>query len=163
MVPMDQIISTLPMLDDTKLRELKIRINVLLGLGGGVVDDQTMGDSQDISEEVMLVKTISTVLHKINGTPVVLFSKGGPIRIALRKQMPELMKFFHTVDDRYRSSFVEMAVTLLIENIHKHQKIPLTPIVVVRQLSRIPAILDVAFPGYAGAGLLGMIIRAKRR
>jgi hypothetical protein len=163
MVSLDEIFKTIPVLSETELRDLRQRVNVLLSLSGGAATDPGgpgQDDSTDHTDEALVLRVIGTTLEQINGTPIVHYPKNAPIRVALRQRLPDLMKYLKQIDERNRFGFLEMALGMLAGNIHERQEIPLTPIVMVQQLPRLPAIVDSHFPGYFNAGILNKVIRA---
>lgn len=57
---------------------------------------------------------------------------------------------------------LRLGVKLLTHNIAA-QGIPVTHAVVMRQLHRLPAVVQAAFPGYAQLGVLGIVVREVER
>ena len=163
MVPLNEIFNTLPLLTEMELKDLKRRINVLLSLGGAAnnLADEASDSSTDHTQETLVLRLIGTVLERINGTPIVHYPKNAPIRVALRERLPSLMKYFESpdIDEQNRLGFMELALWLLAMNVEQ-QPIPLTPMVLVQQLSRLPAVVDMHFPGYYRSGILNKIIHA---
>lgn len=55
-------------------------------------------------------------------------------------------------------ALLRLGIRMLAKNIEELQ-IPLTHATLMRQLERLPAVVNRGFPGYAQAGLLGMVVR----
>ena len=55
-------------------------------------------------------------------------------------------------------ALLRLGVRMLVKNIDA-LGIPVTHAVVMRQLGRLPAVVNAGFPGYAQAGLLGLVVR----
>lgn len=53
---------------------------------------------------------------------------------------------------------IRLAVNLLIEDLH-FMSVAVSPGTLMRSVERVPAVLDRAFPGYAAAGLLHLVVR----
>lgn len=60
----------------------------------------------------------------------------------------------------HQQKLLAMAVELLYQDLTQ-QQLPATAITIVRQIHRVPAILDVHFPGYMRNGFLKLIIRSE--
>lgn len=71
-----------------------------------------------------------------------------------RTAMPEGKRVDHL-------SILRLGVRMLVKNIEA-QGIPITHAIVMRQLIRLPAVVDHGFPGWARNGFLGVIVRSKR-
>lgn len=56
-------------------------------------------------------------------------------------------------------AILRLGMRMLVDNIES-QNIPITHAVVMRQLDRIPAVVDHGFPGYNANGFLGLLVRS---
>ena len=157
-----EIVRSLPELNPAELHQLRNRISALLSIGGSQVSQVSTNDSTDYTQEDLVLRIVCTVVGRVVGATLKpeMVPKNAPLRIALREHLPDLMRYLEKIDERNRPAFLEMAVQFLVENV-REMGLPLTPTVVIRQIHRLPAVVDVMFPKYYEAGLLNMIIRAK--
>lgn len=56
-------------------------------------------------------------------------------------------------------AILRLGMRMLVDNIES-QNIPVTHAIVMRQLDRIPAVVDYGFPGYNANGFLGLLVRS---
>lgn len=56
-------------------------------------------------------------------------------------------------------AIIRLGLRMLVDNIES-QGIPITHAVVMRQLDRLPAVVDWGFPGYTKNGFLGLLVRS---
>jgi hypothetical protein len=167
MLTMEQIKAALPLLTNYELQEIRKQITVLLGLGGGGAkhpsnrtEDQT--SNTEYTDEDFVLRAVCTAVQRANGSSIQPHALRGSssAMASLRQHLPNLIEYIEAIDPLSRHGFLDMAMTMLVENI-KQQMLPVTPLVVIRNLRRLPALVDVAFPGYYANGLLGFVIRTK--
>lgn len=79
---------------------------------------------------------------------------------SFNEKVPELMKLIRSVTKRRVEQRVLMWISL--QKLYEHGMPPgvaMTCTVCMGRIHQLPAMLDLAFPGYAGAGLLGAVVR----
>ncbi len=168
MLTLDQILQTLPQLTQYELGEIRKQATVLMSLGGGssnkphqeVTRKPGHLNSTDYTDEDFVLQSVCRVVRLSNGSPVTppMLMKASGTMATLREHLPALIQYIDAIDPLARTGFLDLAVQMLVDNI-KQQNIPVTPVVVIRQLHRIPAVVDEAFPGYYAAGMLSLIYR----
>src|ERR1700733_13261099 len=149
-----EIVRSLPELNPAELHQLRNRISALLSIGGSQVSQVSTNDSTDYTQEDLVLRIVWTGVGRVVGATLKpeMVPKNAPLRIALREHLPDLMRYLEKIDERNRPAFLEMAVQFLVENV-REMGLPLTPTVVIRQIHRLPAVVDVMFPKYYEAGL----------
>jgi hypothetical protein len=79
---------------------------------------------------------------------------------AFREKMPPLFRFLrqNSVNQTEMRGLLHLGVSLLVEDM-KRLTMPIAGRMVLAHIHRLPEVVNLAFPGYAESGLLGMIIR----
>lgn len=149
MASFEDIVTTLPTLTEPQLKELQIRIKVLTKLGGSTSEVEVSDWHLQVLVDTLIGRGISSSGFNIK-----------QLRVGFRNQLEGLKPYLQSVSPARADQMVfwSICLELLLDNL-RGMNIPISPRVVVSHLSRIPAIMDVHFPGYARAGLLSMIIK----
>lgn len=168
MITLDQIKAALPLLTNYELGEIRQQITVLMSLGGGAAKPPSNQDRQgppgqqpsstDHTDEDFVLQSVCRVVRLSNGSPVQpqMLKRASGTMATLREHLPDLIQYLDVISPAARPGFLDMAVQLLMDEIKKWN-VPVTPVTVIRQLHRLPACVDEAFPGYYRAGMLGGI------
>lgn len=88
----------------------------------------------------------------------------GPDAAGLRDKAPAVSAFLRgaAADKVARAALLDLGLELLYKNL-AGRGYPASARTLVRQIHRLPAVVDAAFPGYARAGLLGMVLAVEGR
>lgn len=120
----------------------------------------TSGDRSAASEsdESWVLDAVAQELEK-RGMPV-MRNRRPRTMTALRAALSDLMKFLAQAHPRRAGQrmVLDLGIGLLYDNLIE-LGVPPTASVMLAQIHRVPALIDRAFPGYAGAGLLRMLVR----
>jgi len=149
---LDDIVNHLPQLTRHELQQLKQWCQKLLA---GTPSDDIVAD------ENLVLSLICDCLR--NGQ--VEFISTDRLRHSqgigsFREKLPELMRFFsrHNISHTQRYGLLVIGLQLLRDNL-RAMNIPVGGNAMLNHIHRLPEMLDWQFPGYAHAGLLGIIIR----
>jgi hypothetical protein len=153
MSDLQRIIEALPHLTQTELKSVKVRIGFLLKVG-----NQT--DVETSTEELLVLDAIVSVLSSMGlEFPQVhlLKKRSNP---AFREKVGSLFKYLNhsgLVRIEIRGLLL-VGVKLLVDNM-KGGSLPISGGTIMRNIGRIPSLINQAFPLYAESGILHMIVR----
>lgn len=158
-----QIVKMLPMLERGELEKVRTRIGALLHLSPSAPDLRTEYVGYAVDKETWVLDCISHVMEG-TGYNSISFLRMSPGISEFRSKLPPLLRMLERAD---KSKTVQRAILLVGINLLQKNltqlSIPVTGRTIMRHVHRIPAVLDVAFPGYVKAGLLGLIITRGNR
>lgn len=140
----------------------------LASLGGGgndntpIVQPITLHGKAEPWGEVLLDCIIEVTTETV-GYPISKETlRGMTAYQSFRKKLPALIKYIEHAAPEYvqRRAICKLGIELLFGYLHSPDRMT-GPSTLLYQIHRMPAALDAQFPGYAGAGLLGLIVRSR--
>jgi hypothetical protein len=155
MSDLQKVIEALPHLTQAELQSVKVRIGFLLKVGNQV-------DVETSTEELLVLDTIVSVLSSMGlEFPQVHLLKRRS-NLQFREKVTNLFKYFnqHKVNRVELHGLLLIGIKLLVDDL-KSIGVAISGGTIMRNIGRIPSLVNHAFPGYAEAGLLSMIVRRK--
>jgi hypothetical protein len=150
-----EIVDRLPHLSAGELDQLFERIKALRQMGGNG-NGHAKSDDSDV-----ILDTIIRVMQS-NGLTCPYLKQLRQRRnyTSFKEKVPALMDYLKKVSTNRleQSVILDLGVGLLYHDI-KHWSIPMTDSLIMNNIHRIPAIMDVHFPGYARSGMLKMLVK----
>lgn len=137
-------------------QELRKGLNALLGSNDkGATAKTPHGEGERLAgivNDVMVEQGLAPLpLDKLTGAVTHYAELAAVLWAFTHKAIPDGKRVEHVAAMR-------LGVRMLVKNI-QDQGVPATGPVVMRQLHRLPAVVDAGFPGYAKMGLLGLVVR----
>lgn len=167
MSDLEAVLAALPQLSPDERAAVEARLKALRALSGGLPapeaqDSASPAPTDDAVGEV--AESIARVVLRKSGERV---AAAGLRRVAgagFREKAEGVVAFAgsHAPDRVRRRALLDLGVGLLYAAILE-QGGSASSRTLMQQLHRLPAILDEAFPGYASAGLLRMVIGGGRK
>ena len=149
-MPLQEIISQLPFLSSDELDRLHQRIKALKG------SSEPKMKKSNGAADVEMVQGV--ICHVLNSRGIMWSRKFIKVEGQLDKVKSVIEYVEKAVHERIRQeALLIIAIDLLWQDMAR-QHLPTTGNTLLRNLHRIPAIMDCHFPGYAKAGLLKLII-----
>lgn len=155
------IVGLLPSLTPAELQQVRLKVGALLSVSGSVPSHgQVIVDS----DESWVLGCICDHCRD-NGrdlTPVSMLRNAQGIG-TFREYLPQLMRYLETGAGKARQRKHILLLTgldLLAANLER-MRIPITSRLLLRNVSRIPAVIDQAFPGYYRNGRLPWVIQIR--
>jgi hypothetical protein len=151
---LQKVIDALPHLTQAELQSVKARIGFLIK---NSVPVETEISTQELMALDCIVEALSSIgvqfpqVHKLKRQSNQAFQ--GKVKI--------LFDYFGCISKIESCSLLSIGLKLLIEDM-KEFNIPISGGSVMRNIGRIPTLMNRAFPGYAEAGLLQMIVLRKK-
>jgi len=159
-----EIKDRLPKLSGKQLDEVR-QFATLLANGP---QSKVINDAKDEDVGRMIIQTICDVMkgHGAEFTGATTLLKPQNSKAFYVKVKDDgLAEFLRNVTKRNKvamQALVHLSIELLYSNMHK-MKIETSSRTMMNHTHRIPAVLNEAFPGYADAGMLHMVIRAEEK
>lgn len=152
------VLVNLSQLSAAELEELEGRVKALRSLAGPSVKEQSFAWTlcDLIAEEMQSlghVRTPTKALMRYSG------EKSFRQNAALLDEW--LVKV--GIPQRMRRPFLSLCILLLYRNLKSFMDVPVTAHVLMNNIAHIPPVINKSFPGYADAGLLGLIVRQEKR
>lgn len=165
----DKIVSALPELSAAELDEVHSRLAALRTIGGGGRKDKITREINSFAKDayVVISEAMSKRTRVRNGMPFSAFTKQ---TIYESKFLPAVKvaeeanaQWFHQQSKAERMSMLMLYADLVLDFL-SDRRMPAVWGSISYALSNLPMIVDLAFPGYAEAGLLGKVhtLRTKR-
>jgi hypothetical protein len=165
MRPTDTIISLLPSLSHSELKDLKSRISSLLSVMAASPAKQNDGQAGTGDDVDFILGCIYDVLQTqgIEIMPVSVLRRRLERDMGAFEKAEQLCAYLKKASDNklVRLAILKTGVELLT-GIHRRCGIPIDGITMMRNIHHVPRALDEAFPGYAESGLLAKIVRPER-
>lgn len=139
----------------SKLRDALTALLSLHAAGGAARDEKTPEgvDVAGLVNEVLEGYGFGRVsLHQLQGAAPRYSQTSAQLWAFARTAMPDGKRVEHL-------AILRLGVRMLYKNI-EDQGIPITHNIMMRQLSRLPAVVNHGFPGYARNGFLGLVVRS---
>lgn len=150
--PLTIVLEQLPKLTITELHQVKQRIGYL----------RTVADAGPVDvDEQIVIDAISAVLRE-NGIAITTDQvANSPVHTSFLEKLPALHTFLATASPKrnHQRALLQLGVELLYAHLTKIG-IPVGVRTLMAHIHRIPEFINIAFPGYAQAGLLSWITRA---
>lgn len=150
---LDKVRELIAHLSQAELRE--VRDYTSMRMNSGLATNELQG----LDESDMLLDVIFQVMRgrglDMSGPPGLKKSSGFP---AFRLKVAELHPFLALACPGRvaRRALMQTAIELLVDNLHA-MNVAVSSRTVMSHIHRIPAVLDLAFPGYAVAGRLHLV------
>jgi hypothetical protein len=140
----DEIVEIIPTLSSSQLRELQTRISALLSLGG---DTENHGET-DAGIVLGCISETLTGMGVEHVTPS--FLRKSQNYSSFTKELPLLMVFLRkqVTTKNHLRALLDIGIRLLYEDMRK-MGFPVSGRTLMLHMSRLPAVLDLSFPGYA--------------
>lgn len=162
---LDTILGSLKSLSPEELETLKKRVVALQSLGGQVTTQEARPSGRIDAEQSYVLRTIRSVLQEA-GVPSPDFHT---MRNKVRKDsafvngVVVVYEFFKNEKRKEtKQALIRVGVSLLYQNL-KEINIPVSGYTMCKHLSRLPSVVDRAFPAYAKNKMLGMIVRRAKK
>lgn len=146
-------ISKLPQLTDHQKSDLSTRIN-LLGKSTNKTGKQDFGDR--------VLNTICSVMRKNNvETPNPVNLRKSAAYASCKGKFEDLSVFFATISKSklVQDAILKEAVQLLYNDLLHWQNIAISSHTLLKQIHRIPSVLNKNYPGYLQSGMLTAIVK----
>lgn len=157
--PLNTIISLLPKLSTAELKTLQDRIKALQQFNGHSHDEESSSSSPEAQALDAVHEVLKGIGVELTQPPLLRKRANMP---AFREDLKSVMAFLENngapLTRIERQTLLNFGVELLYKNMTE-MGVPISGTTVIRHFHRIPAVFNAAFPGYASAGLLRMIIR----
>lgn len=163
MADVDTIIKQIKTLSPEEWGKIKNSVDPWFSIGRTRVD---RGEKKnDYTVEGMVLEIICNAMHRVTGDPFTVAKVRGNVRVMaeFREQLPAVLDYMRNIDKQAWHGFLSMAVELLIRSMREWKGIPITTALVIRNLHRLPAAVDLSFPGYKESGMLNLIFKKKAR
>lgn len=161
MTDLAEVLRRLPKLSPDELEQVRQRLSILRGMDAALTTFGGTSPSKDDAGAERVLSAIARILQQaglehVNTTML----RASPAFPAFRKKLPTLMEYLSKVSPNAieQSAVLLVGVDLLRRYLIK-QKLPVGSRVLMQHIHRVPAVLDLQFPGYAAAGMLGWIAR----
>lgn len=151
-------------LDPDELSHLKRRIDTMLTAAGRKTSGHLIPSKDHDADEHWMLAEICSVLQS-RGLGVLYPARLRTMRgmDAFREKLPALAGYIKRAAPKQiqRRAIFRLGVELLYDNLVE-MNVPITEVTLLGHIHRLPAVLDVHFPGYAASGMLAWIIREVR-
>ncbi len=144
------ILSLLPQLSSAELARVRQETIVLMGT-------QAQSNPDDNLVLDAIVRTITSLgMGPCNAAVL----RNGQQYPAFAKKLPRLIEYLDKVtrDRQQQMGLLDLGFELLYHDLTK-MGVPISAWTMMNHIHRLPAIFDLHFPGYARAGMLGMLFR----
>ncbi len=150
MTVLHDILILLPQLSSKELARIRQEVTALMG-----VPDQ--GNQDD---PLVLDAIARTIISLGMGPCNASVLRKGQQYPAFSKKLPQLIEYLDnaTKDRQQQMGLLDLGFELLYKDLAS-MHVPISAWTMMNHIHRIPAIFDLHFPGYAHAGLLGMLFR----
>lgn len=145
----------IPTLTKEQRDEALIRFKLI---SKGVVKEHN--GKQDVGERIL--QAICTVMKKNNvDCPSVLTLKKSAAYGQSKEKFNDLQTYIEYLSKSklIQDSILREAISLLYHDLLQWQGVAVSSHLILRQVHRIPAVVNKSFPGYAASGLLSMIVK----
>ena len=117
--------------------------------------------SERVSDEDMLLGVVAEVLRakRVEFSSIAALRQSHDIA-TVRDKLPELMQFLSQAHNTRagQHATLRLGVELLYDSLLR-MNVPVSGRMLVNHLHRLPSIINEAFPGYAEAGLLSLLVK----
>lgn len=161
----EEIIGLLPKLSDSELKALRSRVNALLsfsseaGPAGQVVSLNPPNLEAHFVDEVTdaLCKAAGARGHFVERPAVLRASHYNDYARKVRTVVAPFIEHAKISNKTQRLAFVNLSLELLARNLCD-LGVPCTAWNLMRHAHRVPHVIELAFPGYAEAGMLSWVV-----
>lgn len=159
----DRAVEALPRLSPDERARLIDRLKALQSLAPGQSLDGAVASATDVGDDAVLAAICGAVMRGAGekAHPAAL-RRAAQFR-AFRPKAAALSRFAaaHAPDRARRAALLELGFDLLYKEL-REAGFSATARVLMSCAHQVPAVLDKGFPGYAAAGLLGMVVGCGR-
>lgn len=148
-------------LDTSQLETVRSFASMLIGNGLSAKSAPDEAKSEDMHRMLLEIICAQMKLVGADFSSHVMLSKTPAYRAFQRKLDEQLLEFMRAAVEKNRISLralFSLAVDLLYQNLVA-MSVPVSARTMMNHIHRIPAVLNAAFPGYAAAGMLNLVVR----
>lgn len=148
-------ISQLPLLTTQQLENLSTRIKLL-----DKTSSKIHGGKQEFGLRVLQAICDTMNKNKVE-TPTVNTLRRSAAYVAVKLKIQDLQTFFESLSKSKitQDAVLKIAVGLLYENLLTWKGVAVSSHLLLKQIHRLPSVLNQAFPGYSQSGLLVKIVK----
>ncbi len=151
MTGLHDILKLLPQLSSKELARIRHEVTALMGTTPTQIE----------SDDVLVLDAIARVITTLGMGPCnASVLRKGQQYPAFAKKLPQLIEYLDKVtkDRQQQMGLLDLGFELLYEDLAS-MHVPISAWTMMNHIHRLPAIFDLHFPGYARAGMLGMLFR----
>lgn len=162
-----EIIKALPALERGEVERVRAACTAILHLtpdAGDVTEKDKVVQVQG-DDELWVIHGIRSVLQSLGVEyPGMGLLQRAPEYSSFKEKIPGLMEYLRKAHPQRRCQFIilRLGIKLLLDNL-RQLGLAISARALLRHIHRLPSVLNAAFPGYAEAGMLGMLIKQKDR
>jgi len=165
-VNLQQVLDALALLTADECEVVRRRSAALAALGGAVPGTTVASAVQvDTGDDALILSCIVDVCRDVDRTPASVLRAGREYREFTNKVRYVCAALRDTQAGMTRTQFqvvLTLGIRLLRQNMEE-LSLPVGSRTMMRQVHRIPGVVDRSFPGYIGAGLLHKLARSQDR
>lgn len=161
MINFKTILETIPTLDPSQLQKLKGSVTALLSLNGGNGKSEKSTYQAPWGDDGDFQLALEVIHDELTGLGISTSTYSKP-KVPYRSKIYGAWQF---LDERIpdlrrveRRALFHTCIRCLIRMLKK-QGLPITEIMVLKHLHRLPQALEEGFPGYLEAGMLSKVVR----
>lgn len=158
---LDDVVRLIPLLSGSERDQLRQRLAAMATIDKG--DGAGDGSKKADDNETWILDTVTSVLVAAGLERASMFrlKNSSDWRQFRSQRMAELLAYLDLMGTRiHKKALLAIGVDLLREDLN-WMRVPVSALSIVRNLHRLPSVIDRHFPGYAKYGLLQHVIQAE--